>query len=82
MQITILTGGLAAKPGEITKNQPKSMLKIQGRSFVEYKIKLLRKHNSGRLSSEIPLRNINAKNISKKDLQNECVTSLEALAIN
>jgi NDP-sugar pyrophosphorylase family protein len=43
MQIVILAGGLATRLGELTKSQPKAMLMIQGRPFVEYQIELLRK---------------------------------------
>ncbi len=43
MQIVILAGGLATRLGELTESQPKTMLRIQGRPFVEYQVELLRK---------------------------------------
>jgi NDP-sugar pyrophosphorylase family protein len=43
MQIVILAGGMATRLGELTRSQPKAMLVIQGRPFVEYQIELLRK---------------------------------------
>jgi len=43
MQIVILAGGLATRLGELTRSQPKAMLMIEGRPFVEYQIELLRK---------------------------------------
>jgi NDP-sugar pyrophosphorylase family protein len=41
MQIAILAGGLATRLGDLTRNQPKSMLKIQGKPFLEYQLELL-----------------------------------------
>jgi NDP-sugar pyrophosphorylase family protein len=38
MQIAILAGGLATRLGELTKNEPKSLLGIEGRPFIEYQI--------------------------------------------
>jgi NDP-sugar pyrophosphorylase family protein len=43
MQIAILAGGLATRLGELSKNEPKSLLKIQGRPFIEYQIDHLRR---------------------------------------
>lgn len=43
MQIAILAGGLATRLGELTKNEPKSLLKIQGKPFIEYQIKQIKK---------------------------------------
>ena len=43
MQVAILTGGLATRLGDLTRNQPKSMLKIQGKTFLEYQLELLRR---------------------------------------
>jgi NDP-sugar pyrophosphorylase family protein len=41
VQVAILAGGLATRLGDLTKNQPKSMLKIQGKPFLEYQLGLL-----------------------------------------
>ena len=41
MQAAILAGGLATRLGELTKHQPKSMLPIMGKSFLEYQLALL-----------------------------------------
>ena len=43
MQVAILAGGLASRLGDLAKNQPKSMLKVLGRPFLEYQLELLRK---------------------------------------
>jgi len=43
MQVAILAGGLATRLGELARNQPKSILKIQGKAFLEYQLELLRK---------------------------------------
>ncbi len=43
MQVAILTGGLATRLGDLTRNQPKSMLKIRGETFLEYQLELLRR---------------------------------------
>ena len=43
MQAAILAGGLATRLGELTKHQPKSMLPIMGKSFLEYQLDLLAK---------------------------------------
>ena len=42
MQVAILAGGLATRLGDLTKNQPKSMLEIHGGPFLEYQLELLR----------------------------------------
>jgi len=42
MQVAILAGGLATRLGELTRNQPKSTLKIRGKTFLEYQLELLR----------------------------------------
>ena len=42
MQVAILAGGLATRLGDLTRNQPKSTLKIQGKAFLEYQLELLR----------------------------------------
>jgi len=38
-----LTGGLATRLGDLTKNRPKSMVKVQGKPFLEYQLELLRR---------------------------------------
>ena len=43
MQIAILAGGLATRLGELTKSEPKSLLKIQGKPFIEYQIEQIKK---------------------------------------
>jgi len=43
MEVAILAGGLATRLRDLTRNQPKSMLKIQGETFCEYQLKLLRR---------------------------------------
>jgi NDP-sugar pyrophosphorylase family protein len=42
MQIAILAGGLATRLGELAKSEPKSLLKIQGRPFIEYQIEQIK----------------------------------------
>lgn len=42
MQMAILAGGLATRLGVLTRNRPKSMLKIQRKPFLEYQLELLR----------------------------------------
>lgn len=43
MQVAILAGGLATRLGDLTRNQPKSMVKVQGKPFLEYQFELLKK---------------------------------------
>ena len=43
MEVAILAGGPATKLRDFTRNQPKSMLKIQGETFREYQLELLRR---------------------------------------
>jgi NDP-sugar pyrophosphorylase family protein len=43
MQVAILAGRLATRLRDLTRNQPKSMLKIQGETFHEYQLELLRR---------------------------------------
>ncbi len=38
-----MTGGLATRLGDLTKNHPKSMVKVQGEPFLEYQLELLRR---------------------------------------
>lgn len=42
VQVAILAGGLATRLDELTKNQPKSMVKVLGKHFLEYQLELLR----------------------------------------
>ena len=45
MQMIILCGGLATRLGKITKNIPKSMVKIKNKPFLEYQIEILKKRS-------------------------------------
>ena len=45
MQIVILCGGLATRLGDIAKNNPKSMIEINGKPFLEHQIELLKKQS-------------------------------------
>ena len=41
MQVVILAGGLAMRLGDLTRNQPKTMVKVLGRPFLEYQLEFL-----------------------------------------
>jgi NDP-sugar pyrophosphorylase family protein len=41
IQVAILAGGLATRLGGLTKNLPKSMVKVVGKPFLEYQLELL-----------------------------------------
>ncbi len=43
MQVAILAGGLAKRLGDLTRNQPKSLVEVKGRPFLEYQLELLRR---------------------------------------
>ena len=43
IQVVILAGGLATRLGYLTEDHPKSLLRIQGKPFLEYQLELLRK---------------------------------------
>jgi len=43
MQVAILAGRLATRLRDLTRNQPKSMLKIRGKTFLEHQLELLRR---------------------------------------
>ena len=43
IQMVILAGGLATRLGYLTKDLPKSLVKIRGRPFLEYQLDLLRR---------------------------------------
>lgn len=43
MQVAILAGGLATRLKGLTRNQPKSMVKVRGRPFLEYQLELLQR---------------------------------------
>lgn len=45
MQILILCGGLATRLGDIARDTPKSMIKIEGKPFLEYQIENLKKNS-------------------------------------
>lgn len=44
MQVVMLAGGLATRLGDLTINQPKSMVKVAGKPFLEYQLGLLSKN--------------------------------------
>jgi NDP-sugar pyrophosphorylase family protein len=44
MQVAILAGGLGTRLGALTARQPKSMVPVHGRPFLEHQIALLRGH--------------------------------------
>jgi NDP-sugar pyrophosphorylase family protein len=41
MQAAILAGGLATRLGSLTENQPKSLVPIKGKAFLEYQLEFL-----------------------------------------
>jgi len=43
MQMAILAGGLATRLGDLTKGQPKSMVQISGKPFLEYQLDFLKR---------------------------------------
>ena len=43
MQVAILAGGLAIRLGDLTKNQPKSLVQIRGKPFLEYQLEFLKR---------------------------------------
>ena len=43
MQMAILAGGLATRLGDLTKDQPKSMVQILGKPFLEYQLDFLKR---------------------------------------
>ncbi|MFC2002698.1 sugar phosphate nucleotidyltransferase [Chloroflexota bacterium] len=43
MQVAILAGGLATRLGTLVRNQPKSMLEVHRKAFVEYQLELLQR---------------------------------------
>jgi N-acetyl-alpha-D-muramate 1-phosphate uridylyltransferase len=42
IQVVILAGGLATRLGELTKNRPKSLVEIHGKTFLAYQLELLK----------------------------------------
>ena len=42
IQVVIITGGLATRLGELTKNRPKSMVEVLSRPFLAYQLELLK----------------------------------------
>jgi NDP-sugar pyrophosphorylase family protein len=42
MQIAILAGGLATRLGDLTKSEPKSLLNINGKTFIEYQLERIK----------------------------------------
>ena len=49
MQVVILAGGLATRLGDLTEDHPKSLLKFQGKPFLEYQLELLRRADIGKV---------------------------------
>lgn len=43
--MVIFCGGLATRLGDLTKDTPKSMIKIEGKPFLEYQIEMLKKQS-------------------------------------
>jgi N-acetyl-alpha-D-muramate 1-phosphate uridylyltransferase len=43
MQIAILAGGLATRLGDLAKSQPKSLIRIRGKPFLEYQLEFLKR---------------------------------------
>lgn len=43
MQVAILAGGMAVRLGSLTKGQPKSMVRVLGKPFLEYQLEFLRR---------------------------------------
>ena len=43
MQIVILAGGLGTRLGKLTRNTPKSLVRISGKPFLEYQLEFLKK---------------------------------------
>jgi len=43
IKIAILAGGLATRLGELTRDEPKSLLKIHGKPFIVYQIERINK---------------------------------------
>ena len=47
MQVAIIAGGLATRLGELTRSQPKSMVLIEGKPFLEHQMEYLKKSGVG-----------------------------------
>jgi len=43
IQIAIIAGGMATRLGELTRDEPKSLLKIHGKPFIVYQIERINK---------------------------------------
>lgn len=43
MQVAIIAGGLATRLGSLTQGQPKSLIRILGKPFLEYQLEFLRR---------------------------------------
>ena len=44
MQVVILAGGLATRLGTLADRVPKSMIRVNGKPFLQYQIELFRKN--------------------------------------
>jgi NDP-sugar pyrophosphorylase family protein len=49
VQIIVLAGGLATRLGALTQNTPKSMVKINGKPFLEYQLEMFKKSGFNRV---------------------------------
>lgn len=49
LQAVILAGGLAIRLGDLTRNQPKSMVRIHDKPFLQYQLELLNKSGINRI---------------------------------
>jgi len=48
-QIVVLAGGLATRLGELSKNQPKSLIKINNKPFLQYQLELFKRNGINRV---------------------------------
>ncbi len=48
-QIVVLAGGMATRLGDLTRNTPKSMVKINGKPFLEYQLEMFKRSGFNRV---------------------------------
>jgi NDP-sugar pyrophosphorylase family protein len=48
-QIVVLAGGLATRLGELSKSQPKSLVKINNKPFLQYQLEIFKKNGISRV---------------------------------